>query len=82
MRNLSNFEREHIVGTRLAGAPVTNTATSLGVPRARVSKVMLTYTKRRKTSAKRNSGRKSTLIEKDRPSLRCIVSKNHRTIAA
>jgi hypothetical protein len=35
-----------------------------------------------KTSAKRNSGRKSTLTERDRRTLRRIVYKNHRTIAA
>jgi transposase len=34
------------------------------------------------TSAKRYSGRKSTLTERDRHTLRRIVSKNHRITAA
>jgi predicted transcriptional regulator len=54
-----NFEREQIVGARLAGASVTKTATLLGVSRATVSKVISAYTNHGKTtSAKRNSGRK------------------------
>jgi hypothetical protein len=52
----------------------------LGVSRARVSKVMSAYTNHgKRTSAKRNSGRKSTLTGKDCCALRNIVSKNHRT---
>jgi ribosomal protein L18 len=48
-----------------------------------VSEVMSAHTNHGKTtSAKRNSGRKSTLTEGDRRTLRRIVSKNHRTIAA
>jgi hypothetical protein len=44
---------------------------------------MSAYTNHGKTSsAKRNSGRKSTLAERDRRTLRRIVSKNHRNIAA
>jgi hypothetical protein len=44
---------------------------------------MLLYTNHRKTtSAKRNSGRKSTLTERGRRTWRRIVSKNHRTPAA
>jgi hypothetical protein len=34
------------------------------------------------TSAKRNSGRKSTLVERDCYTMKSIVSKNHRTTAA
>lgn len=44
MRDLSNFERERIVGERLAGASVTRTATLLSVSRATVSIVMSAYT--------------------------------------
>jgi transposase len=56
---------------------VTKTATLLGVSRTTISKVMLSYTNHGKTtSAKRNSGRKSTLTE------RGIVSQNHRSAAA
>jgi hypothetical protein len=44
---------------------------------------MSAYRKRGKTtSAKRNSGRKSTLTERELCTLRRIVSKNHRTTAA
>jgi hypothetical protein len=44
---------------------------------------MLEYTNHGKTiSAKRNSGRKSTLTERDRRTLKRIVSKNYRTTAA
>jgi transposase len=56
--------RGQIVSARLAGASVTKIATLfvLGKSRATVSKVMLEYTNHgKRTSAKRNSGRKSTL---------------------
>jgi transposase len=73
---LSGFEREQIVDARLARASVIKTATLLGVLRATVTTVMLAYTTHGKTtSAKRNSGRKSTLTERDRRTLRIIVSK-------
>jgi hypothetical protein len=81
MGDLCEFERGQIVGARLAGASVIKTAILLGVWRAIVSKVMLAYTNHGKTtSAKRSSGRKSTLTERDRRTLRRIVSKNHRTL--
>ena len=57
-------------------------ATLLGVSRAAVSKVMMAYTNRGKTSsAKRNSGRKPKLSERDRRTLKRTVSKNERTAA-
>jgi CTP-dependent riboflavin kinase len=76
MGDLSNFEREQIVGACLAGASVIKTATLLGVSSMRASKVMSAYTNHGKTtSAKRNSGQKSTLTERDRHTLKRIVSK-------
>jgi transposase len=83
MRDLYNFERGQIIGVHLAGASVTRIATLLGVLIATVPKVMSAYTNHGKTtSTKRNSGRKSTLKERDCHMLRRIVLKNHRTTAA
>jgi transposase len=82
MGDLSDIERGQIIGTRLAGASVIKIATLLCVWRPTVSKVLSAYTNHGKTtSAKRNSGRKSTLTERDRRILKRIASKNHRTIA-
>jgi transposase len=62
MGDLSDFDRGQIVG-----ASVIQTATLLGVSRATVSKVTWAYTNHGKTtSAKRDSGRKLTLKERDR----------------
>jgi predicted transcriptional regulator len=56
MGDLSDFQIGHIVGACLAGASATKTATLLGVSRAAVSKVMMTYTNHGRTSPpKRNS---------------------------
>jgi transposase len=82
MEDLPDFERGQIVGMRLAGALVTQTATLLHVSRAVVSKVMSAYTNNGKTSEKRNSGRKSALTERDHRTLRRTVSKNHTITAA
>jgi transposase len=84
MGDLSYSERGQISGVCLAGSSVTKTATLLGVSRVTVSKVMLVaYTNHGKTaSAKRNSGQKSTLMERDCRTLRRIVSKNHTATAA
>jgi transposase len=82
MGGLSDCEKGQIVGARLPGASVVKTATLLSVSRATVSEVMLAHTNHGKTtSAKRNSGRKSTLTERDRRTLRRIVSKNPTTTA-
>jgi hypothetical protein len=71
MGDLSDFERGQIVGACLAGASVTKPSTLLDVLRATVSKVMLAHTNYGKTtSAQRNSGRKSTLTERDSCTLR------------
>jgi transposase len=83
MRDLSNFERGQIVGARLVGAPLTKTAILLGVSRATVSKFMLAYMNQgKKTSAKRNSWRKSTLTGRYDRTLRRTVSKNYITTAS
>jgi transposase len=51
-------------------------ATLLSVSRMTVSTVMSAYTNHgKKTSAKSNSGRKSTMTERDHRTLRRIVSK-------
>jgi hypothetical protein len=57
MEDLSDFETEQIVGARLAGTSVAEPVTLLGVSRARVYKVMSSYTNNEKTtSTKRNRG--------------------------
>jgi hypothetical protein len=67
MRGLSDFERGQIIGARLAGEFVRETDTLLGVSTETVSVVRSAYMNHGKTiSAKRNSGRKSTLTERDR----------------
>jgi transposase len=80
---LSDFQKGQIVVMHLAGGSVTQTATVLGVSRTAVSKVMATYTNHRNTStAKRNSGQKPKLSERNCCKLKRIVSKNRRTAAA
>jgi transposase len=79
---LSDFHTRHIFGARFAGEYVTETAL-LGVSRAVVFKVMTAYTDHGKTSsAERYSGRKPKLSERDRRTMKWIVSKNHRTTSA
>jgi predicted transcriptional regulator len=83
MGDLSYIERGQITGARVGGASVTKPAELLGASRATVSKVLSAYTNHDKTtSARRNSGRKLTLTERDRRIFRRIVSKNHTTTAA
>jgi transposase len=66
MGDLSDFPRGQIVGEHSAGESATKAAILLGVSRGTVSKIMLAYTDHeKKSAAKRNSGRKSTLTERD-----------------
>jgi hypothetical protein len=73
MGDLSDFERGQIVGACLAEASVTKTATLLCALKATVSKVMSAHMNHGKTSlVKRNSGRKSTLTQRDHRTLRTV----------
>jgi transposase len=61
MRDLSDFEKGHTVGAHLAGTSLIKTAKLVGVSRVTVPKAMSAYMNHGETtSAKRNSGRKST----------------------
>jgi biotin operon repressor len=83
MGRLNDFGKCQVVGARLAGASVIKAATLLGVSRETVSEVMSAHTNHGKTIAvKRNSGRKLTMTERDRRTLRRTVPKNHRTAIA
>jgi predicted transcriptional regulator len=82
MGDLSYFEWGHIAVARSPGASVTKTAILLGISRATVFNVMSTYTNHGKTTAKRNSERKSKLAERVRRTCRSIVSRNHRSTTA
>ena len=79
----SYFQRGQIVGAPLAGASVTKTTTLLGISRAAVSMVMTTCKNHGRTSsAKRKSGQKPKITERDHYKLKRIVSINHRSTAA
>ena len=83
MGDLFDFQRGQIVGARIAGATIIETAQLLEISRGTVSKVMATYEKEGKTSsAKHKLGRSSSLSERDRRTLNCIVRKDHKTTAS
>ena len=64
MGDLFDFQRGQIVGARIAGATIIETAQLLEISRGTVSKVMTAYEKEGKTSyAKHKSGRSSSLYE-------------------
>jgi len=69
MGELSDFQRRQIDGARLA-----KTATSLVILRAAVCKAMTAYKNHGKSSAKRNSGRKPKVSERNRCTLKRTVS--------
>jgi predicted transcriptional regulator len=74
--DLSDFQRGNIVGACFTGASVTKMATLLGVSGTAVSNVTTAYTYHGKTSsARRNSGQKPKLSERDRHTLKRTVSK-------
>jgi len=78
---LLRFSRGQIVGARLTGTSVTKMATLLGVSKAAVSKVMTYANHGRTSSAKRNSGQKQKLSERNCHKLKRIVSVNQRSTA-
>jgi len=83
MGDLTDFQREQIVGVHLAGASVTKMATLLRCIQSSSFHVMTAYTNHGKTySAKRISGPKPKLCETYHYIMKRIVSKNHRTNAA
>jgi hypothetical protein len=83
MGDLSDFEKGHVIGVHLAGAPVIKTAAILGASRVKVSKVMSSYTNHGKTTlVKWNGQKKSTLTERDCRTLRRTVLKYHKIAAA
>jgi len=83
MGDMSEFKRGQIVGARLAGAPVTRTASLCDVSTATVSRVMSAYHQEGRTTSNRiNCGRKRKLSERDVRVLTRIVSKKHKTTAA
>ena len=80
MGDLSDFQKGQIVDPWMAGATVTETAQLLGISRGTVSKVMAAYEKEGKISfAKHKSGLSSSLSERYRKTLNCIVRKGHKT---
>ncbi|KFM70696.1 Transposable element Tc1 transposase, partial [Stegodyphus mimosarum] len=82
MSELTDFERRQIVGARMVGASVSKVAEVFSVSRGTVSKIYSAYLKSGKTSsAKSQRGRKCVLSDRDRRSLRVIVTKNMKTTA-
>jgi hypothetical protein len=66
MGELPDFERGHIIGGRLTGASLKKKVVLFGVSTATFSKVTSGCMNHGKSiSARRNSGRKSTLTERD-----------------
>ena len=82
MGDFSVFQRGHIVDAHLTGAFVTKMVTLLGVSRAAVSTVMTTYRNHGRKSSKGNSGQKPKLGERNRRTLKGIVSINHKSTTA
>ncbi|GFW35508.1 transposable element Tcb1 transposase [Trichonephila clavipes] len=79
MTDLSEFEKDMIVGMRCAGCSVTETAIYLGRARSTVSAVMTAYKKcGNVTSGKHNSGRKRKLTDRNKIVLTRIVARKRK----
>ena len=80
MSESTDFERGQIVGARMVGASISKVAEVFSVSRGIVSKIYSAYLKCGKTlSAKSQRGRKCVLSDRDRRSLRRIITKNKKT---
>ena len=76
------FQKSQIVGARMAGASVTETARMLSVSRGTVSKVMTAFKREGKTSSEMHkSGRKMKMSERARRTLNRIVREDRKTTA-
>ncbi|GBL73249.1 hypothetical protein AVEN_259947-1 [Araneus ventricosus] len=83
MSELTDFKRGQIVGARLVGASVDKVVEVFSVSRGTVSKTYSAYLKSGKTfSSKSQRGPKLVLSDRDRRSLRRIVTKHKKTTAA
>jgi hypothetical protein len=82
MGDLLDFQRGQIVDVRLAGASVTKVATLLKCIQSSSLQGYDDIRHGRTPSAKRNSGQKPKLNERDRRTLKRVVSINHRSTAA
>ena len=82
MLDLTEFEKEQIVGACKAGASVTKTAEMLGFSKATISRTMTEFKKHEKTFNNRsNSGRTFKFTDRDRRALKRIVGRMFRTTA-
>ena len=63
MRDLTDFEKEQIVGAPMAGASITKTAELLGFSRATISRTMSEFKKHGKASNNRSSSGRPFMIE-------------------
>jgi transposase len=78
-RDLRDFERGMIVGSRRAGSSISQTAALLGFSRTAVSVVYREWRDKQKTSSQRqSSGRKQLVDKRGRMRLERIVQTNRR----